>query len=62
MTDGGKARGVAFANRILRSSGVDEAFPSVDVYVPPSIVVGKQIYDALSAAGLQERDVLGVSR
>ncbi|MCB9915969.1 MAG: histidine kinase [Planctomycetes bacterium] len=42
---GGKARGLAFGNRLLRASGVDAAFPSVDVFVPPSIVFGTGTYD-----------------
>ena len=42
---GGKARGVAFANRILRGGGVDEMFPDVDVYVPPSVVLGTHVFD-----------------
>lgn len=41
---GGKARGVAFANRIL-ASGIDDAFPEVDISVPPSVVVATQIFD-----------------
>jgi len=42
---GGKARGVAFGNRILRATGVDREFAEVDVYVPPSVVLGTQVFD-----------------
>ena len=42
---GGKARGVAFANRILRASGVHELFPDVDIFVPPTVVLGTQVFD-----------------
>jgi len=42
---GGKARGVAFANRILRAAKVDERFPEVDVFVPPSVVLGTETFD-----------------
>ncbi len=42
---GGKARGVAFANRMLQNAAVDLAFPEVDIYVPPSVVVGTQVFD-----------------
>ncbi|MCZ6597967.1 MAG: DUF5752 family protein [Planctomycetota bacterium] len=42
---GGKARGVAFANRILRDSGMDRRFPDVDIYVPPSVVLSTQVFD-----------------
>ena len=42
---GGKARGVAFANRILRDSGIDRRFTGVDIYVPPSAVLGTSVFD-----------------
>jgi CheY-like chemotaxis protein len=42
---GGKARGVAFANRILRDSGLDRKYDGVEVYVPPAVVLGTQIFD-----------------
>lgn len=42
---GGKARGVAFANRILHNAGIDQLFPEIDIYVPPSVVLGTQIFD-----------------
>ncbi len=42
---GGKARGVAFANRILHEAGIDERFPDVEIYVPPSVVLGTQTFD-----------------
>ncbi len=42
---GGKARGVAFANRLLRESGLDRRFPDVDIYVPPSVVLASQVFD-----------------
>lgn len=42
---GGKARGVAFANRILGILGVDGQFPEVDVHVPASIVLGTEAFD-----------------
>ena len=42
---GGKARGVAFANRILSMSGVTEEFPEIDIHVPPSVVLATQIFD-----------------
>jgi CheY-like chemotaxis protein len=42
---GGKARGVAFANRILHNAHIERDFPGVDIYVPPSVVLGTQIFD-----------------
>ncbi|HEX9640411.1 MAG TPA: DUF5752 family protein, partial [Candidatus Krumholzibacteria bacterium] len=52
---GGKARGVAFANRILRAAKVDEHFPDVDVFVPPSVVLGTETFDEfMENEGLRE--------
>ena len=48
---GGKARGVAFANRILHSSGTDAKFSKVDIYVPPSLVLSTEIFDQFMAYG-----------
>lgn len=42
---GGKARGVAFANRILQQLDIDGRFPDVDVSVPASIVLGTEAFD-----------------
>ncbi len=42
---GGKARGVAFANRILHDSGLLGAFPGVEIRVPPSVVLGTHVFD-----------------
>jgi hypothetical protein len=42
---GGKARGVAFANRILQQLEIDGSFPDVDVFVPASIVLGTEAFD-----------------
>ncbi len=42
---GGKARGIAFANRILNQIDVDSLFPEVNVHVPPSIVLATEVYD-----------------
>ncbi len=42
---GGKARGVAFANRVLRRMEKERLFPEIDLFVPPSGVVGTQVFD-----------------
>ena len=42
---GGKARGLAFGNRLLRATGIDKTFPSVEIHVPPSVVFGTGTYD-----------------
>ncbi|MFT5287786.1 MAG: CheY-like chemotaxis protein [Planctomycetota bacterium] len=53
---GGKARGVAFANRILHSSGVDAMFPTVDIHVPPSVVLSTEVFDKfMSYSDLREQ-------
>ena len=49
---GGKARGVAFANRILCTDGLEQTFPGVDVLVPPSVVLGTQVFDEFLEYGL----------
>jgi len=52
---GGKARGVAFANRILVSARLEQRFPGLDVYVPPAIVLGTEVFDEfLAYGGLRE--------
>ncbi len=42
---GGKARGLAFVRRLLADSGLDRRFPGVRVQVPPSVVVGTDVFD-----------------
>jgi hypothetical protein len=32
---GGKARGMAFANRVLRDCGIDQTFPNIEIFVAP---------------------------
>ncbi|MCA8943227.1 MAG: histidine kinase [Planctomycetes bacterium] len=43
---GGKARGVAFANRILRDADIDRDFPGVAIQVPPCAVLATDVFDA----------------
>jgi CheY-like chemotaxis protein len=42
---GGKARGLAFANRLLNESELDDKFPGVRVAVPSCVVLGTDIFD-----------------
>ncbi len=42
---GGKARGVAFAARILRDARLERRFEGVEVYVPPAVVLGTEVFD-----------------
>jgi CheY-like chemotaxis protein len=42
---GGKARGLAFVNRLLNDSDVEERFPNVRISVPSSVVLGTDLFD-----------------
>lgn len=42
---GGKARGLALVNRLLNDYGVVEKFSDVHIGVPPSVVLGTDIFD-----------------
>lgn len=43
---GGKARGLAFINRLLSESRVAERFPHVDITVPQAVVLATDVFDA----------------
>ena len=59
---GGKARGVAFANRLLRGSGLEDVFPDLDAFVPPSVVLGTQVFDEfMEHEGLRDFALSAVS-
>ncbi len=42
---GGKARGLAFANRLLNDFDLRDRFPGARVTVPPSVVVATDVFD-----------------
>jgi hypothetical protein len=42
---GGKARGLAFVNFLLNTYPVEERFEGVEVAVPPSVVLGTDVFD-----------------
>jgi hypothetical protein len=42
---GGKARGLAFVNRLLLETDVASGFPGIHVSVPPSVVLSTDIFD-----------------
>jgi len=42
---GGKARGLAFVNRLLTEYRVAERFPTVQISVPQSVVLGTDVFD-----------------
>ncbi len=43
---GGKARGIAFANRILHEARFNDLHPDVDIHAPPAVVVATDVFDA----------------
>ena len=43
---GGKARGLAFVNRLLLDADITGRFPGVQIAVPPSVVLGTGVFDA----------------
>ena len=48
---GGKARGLAFTDMLLSESRLGERFPDVSVVVPPSVVVGTDVFDEFVERG-----------
>ncbi len=42
---GGKARGLAFANLLVNELDITDQFPDVNVAVPPSLVLGTDVFD-----------------
>jgi len=42
---GNKARGLAFVDALLARSNLDQEFPTVQVHVPRSVVIGTDIFD-----------------
>jgi CheY-like chemotaxis protein len=52
---GGKARGLAFVNRLINDSDLEEKFPGVRVSVPSCVVLGTDIFDEfLESNGLKD--------
>jgi CheY-like chemotaxis protein len=52
---GGKARGLAFVDRMLEESEIAERFPGVRIAVPQSVVLGTDIFDEfLEQDGLRD--------
>ncbi len=42
---GGKARGLGFVNNLLSNFGISEKFKNVEIFVPPSVVIGTEVFD-----------------
>ncbi len=52
---GGKARGLAFANRLITEYDLSSAFPDVDVRVPEAVVIGTEVFERfMDAEGLRD--------
>jgi CheY-like chemotaxis protein len=52
---GGKARGLAFVDRLLNTSRIAERFAGARIVVPPSVVIGAEVFDEfLEINGLRE--------
>ena len=48
---GGKARGLAFVNRLIHDSRVEQRFPGVRVTVPEAVVLGTEVFERLLEHG-----------
>lgn len=59
---GGKGRGLAFTHELLSRYEIENHFPQIRVFVPPSAVVGTEVFDhflednSLTEFALRERD------
>ena len=42
---GGKARGLSFINRLIHNYKINDHFKRVDIYVPPTLVLGTEVFD-----------------
>jgi hypothetical protein len=52
---GGKGRGLAFMNSVLHRYGVTDRFPNVVIQVPPTAVVGTDVFDGfMNESGLRD--------
>ncbi len=47
---GGKARGLAFANRLIELSGLRDEFSDIEISVPPTVVLSTDIFDKFMEA------------
>ena len=58
---GGKARGLAFYNSLLPAAGVRNRFENLEIDVPPSLVIGTDVFDRfLEENGLRAFALSGV--
>jgi len=53
---GGKARGLAFMNSVLHRYGITDRYKGIEIKVPPTAVVGTDVFDTfLEKSGLHDR-------
>ncbi len=50
---GGKARGLSFLNKLIYNYKIVDKFKDVDIYIPPTLVLGTDIFDQF----MQENDL-----
>jgi len=58
---GGKARGLAFANRLLRESEIEARFPDVHIVVPQAVVLATDVFDEFMESNRLETLALGAT-
>ena len=56
---GGKARGLAFMNSILNRYGITERFAGIEIKVPPTAVIGTDVFDLFLSQDNMREQVLG---
>ena len=56
---GGKGRGLAFMNSILYRYGINNRFPGTQIHVPPTAVVGTNVFDTFMNQGSLRELALG---
>jgi CheY-like chemotaxis protein len=59
---GGKGRGLAFINFLLDQAEIRARFPGIQVAVPPSVVLGADVFDRLLDANQIRDALIGESR
>lgn len=55
---GGKARGLAFVDALLAGTNLDDEFPGIRVQVPPSVVIGTDVFDEFLDANQMRHSAL----
>ncbi len=58
---GGKARGLAFVDALLAGTDLEDEFPGIRVCVPPSVVLGTDVFDQFMNANQIRHSALCIS-